>query len=679
MTNVLLKYSMMNSFYNEGQDILDAYWPFSLCVLEEGKPSSNEQIQLRIKERFDFTIPIHTLRTINSNAIKKGYLEYHSVSKKYNLTESGHLFKQKIDDSEIRRSINALIADLRDFLITMGINIDADSTELLLNGFIEKNIALLIEFISHRSSDIQFSKLSRNEELLIKYIEVVEDRKPNEYRTLFAMIYGSIISSIIFSGIQDKDNFDTINKKPLENCTFYLDTNVIFSIFEIHPAEISKPVIELMKLLRDTGCKFKIFKFTIDEIEGIFNGYSRKYNKYLKDVRVDTIYSYLKTRGFDKAKCTIFLATLEENLKKLGIEIDEDVNVVLSNYCPKDKNIVDILRKEINYTNRDLALYHDAAVIEAIKSLRKRKVKTIEEADYTFLTSNVKLSRVNKSCMGHNRGEVPEVILDRVLTNILWLKNPAMKLSLRDVIAVHPAHIFIKKEVWDNFYDTICKLKSEGKVSSEDISLLLFDSQIEAELNRLSDEENVESTNFEKIIFEEIESIKEEREKNELIQIEAIKKELNSEYSSIIKEKSEFISELEAKIKEQSEIITDLTQTDKENQRKLLNKIQKLEEEHTKLHESIEKRKKDEIEVMKRKSKSIARLFTYLTRVTSIILTLFFIYSLVVTYNWMVYGSLITLAITISGISFREVWNKIEDMVCRRVYTYLSRVWVAAL
>jgi hypothetical protein len=181
------------------------------------------------------------------------------------------------------------------------------------------------------------------------------------------------------------------------------------------------------------------------------------------------------------------------------------------------------------------------------------------------------------------------------------------------------------------------------------------------------------------IIFEEIESIKEEREKNEQIQIEAIKRELNSEYSSIIKEKSEFISELEVEINKQSQIITDLTQTDKENQRKLLNKIQKLEEEHTKLHESIEKHRKDEIEVMKRKSKSIARLFTHLTRVTSIILAAFFIYSLVVTYNWMVYGSLITLAITISGISFREVWSKVEDKVCRRVYTYLSRERVAPL
>ena len=81
---------------------------------------------------------------------------------------------------------------------------------------------------------------------------------------------------------------------------------------------------------------------------------------------------------------------------------------------------------------------HDLFAIEKIKELRRYSIRKIEESKFFFLTSDRKLSRFNYLEMGHqSNGTICEIILDTLLTNILWLKDPRAKLSLKSIITVH--------------------------------------------------------------------------------------------------------------------------------------------------------------------------------------------------------------------------------------------------
>jgi len=85
--------------------------------------------------------------------------------------------------------------------------------------------------------------------------------------------------------------------------------------------------------------------------------------------------------------------------------------------------------------------------------------------------------------MGHrNYGTINEVILDRVLTTVLWLLDPSLKISIESLIAVCSRELFVKKGVWEHFYSVLQKIYTEEIMPINDISTLFYQNHIETEL-----------------------------------------------------------------------------------------------------------------------------------------------------------------------------------------------------
>jgi len=155
---------------------------------------------------------------------------------------------------------------------------------------------------------------------------------------------------------------------------------------------------------------------------------------------------------------------------------------------------------------------HDLAAIEKIKQLRGHSARNIESAKALFLTSDKALSRFNLVEMGHKEdGTVCEVILDNLLTNILWLKNPSAKISLKSMIATYSRGLFVKRRVWERFYEALRKVKQEQNVSDESISMLFYSNYIEDSLREF-DEAQIDEITPE-FVLEEIEGAAKSKEK----------------------------------------------------------------------------------------------------------------------------------------------------------------------
>jgi hypothetical protein len=180
------------------------------------------------------------------------------------------------------------------------------------------------------------------------------------------------------------------------------------------------------------------------------------------------------------------------------------------------------LRSKIASRKKDdtngLSTSHDLAAVDKIRELRRKTVRRIEDAEAFFLTSDFGLQRTVLFGLGHNdSGTLTEVVLDRVLANILWLKNPKLSLPLSTIIATHSRDLLIDRKVWDKFYAVLGKLRSEGVVTEGQVENLFYHRNVASLLQELGrgDTEKINDALIMEAVEEATKSLS-EKEKSEL-------------------------------------------------------------------------------------------------------------------------------------------------------------------
>lgn len=554
MEKIIYTYALAKSLYDQGEDYIDAFWPLALRVFNINRKGLKLiSIQNLIKNDLELNIPLHSLETILNRAEKNGYLakkhRHH-----FEITESGLNYINNFKtNKEVERRLNALFIDIKNF-IKSTFNLEKEIKEIKISilELITKNINLLIE---NFSLDKQFTPIVKTNNLdlknyLIEYMKIADREKPDHYNSLKDLVLGSIISTIINSKKPEK--IMLIIRKKYNDCVFFLDTNIIFSLMNLDEKELSEGANELINLLKSYKCKLKVFTFTIQEICKVLQGYKQKSFLYSETIRVNSIYYQMKIKGWGKKYLKDFIMNIEEKLSNLGLEIELIENVNINNYNPKKR---EYLSRMLHYKPEMGRIYqnHDLAAIDKIEELRGGyPIWKVEKAKYFLLTSDKGLNNFNFKEMGHERdGTVGEVILDRILTNILWLENPNANISLKSIIGSHSQGLFIQKAVWEKFTNILQQLKREGTVNDNKIASLFYNKYIEDILREI-DESEVDKINHQ-LVISEIEKasklkVKEEERKEEEF-IKTLDKEVSRKENEIEKKWLEKITEIKENLR----------------------------------------------------------------------------------------------------------------------------------
>lgn len=549
MNRLIYTYSLVKTLYEQGKDYIDSFWPFVLKVMPRDKTTLNlPAIQKGIRDNFGLDIPQYSLKTIMTRGKRKGYL----IQKEGRswLTAEGDKYLDALEpESAVERRINELLEDIRNYLNErLGLSLSLNETYDIVLSFIHGNIDWLLEFCNPDSSIIRLglSKRSdsRYDSVVVSYFAIAEQRKAGHYQTLTDIVYGSVISTVA-----SNRDMARINKK-FAHTKIFLDSNYLFSILELDFPEFSKPAKELLDLLKLYKFELEVFDFTIDEMVRVLRAYSRAQHLFVPDVRVDSIFSNLKNRRLTTEDVREFISKIEDKIWELGVKI-EPTSVELRDYKPPKGEY----RAKLSYYKPDQGLHaqnHDLAAIERIREIRKAPKREIESSRALFLTSDLRLSKFDFFEMGHReKATVCEVIPDKLLTNILWLKNPTTikDIPLKSIIAIHSREMFIDRRIWRRFCKNIGKLKQEGRISDKDISMLFYDHRIEKVLEVYDDSQTDKITP--ELILEQIQSasklIDEETKKKleeqkeifekKLTQVELDKKNALETRLSAIKEK----------------------------------------------------------------------------------------------------------------------------------------------
>jgi len=483
-------------------------------------------------------VPEYTLNTIVTRATRSGY-----VTRSRNrciLTEKGYslLSEMITKQEEEEREINALIEDIKTFVREKySVTLTDFRIKEILDSFVERHRTPLINFFApEKIQEEWMDKLDHDEFYLFEYMNLAKKQKPTNFRTLEKIFYGGLISTVLL-----KKDISNIKRKfsPLK---IFLDTNFMFSIMDLHHSQICKPAKELFKLLQFNKFQLMVFDFTIDEMVRVLQGYTKEAEKYFPNVRVDSIYSNLKSKRWTREDCFNFITKIEQKIYDLGIQI-KYTGIDLTKWEPQNKEVYSRI-SQYKPNQNPWGQKHDIYAIEMIKEIRGRPKREVEDCAAFFLTSDLKLSKFDFIELGHkDRSTVCEVIPDRVLTNLLWLKDPQIVkgLPLETTLSIH-SEILLDRTIWNRFYENITKLKMQGKISSNDVSTLIYYHQLEQDLAFVDQPDKI-TPDF---VLREIEAAKRKIDEETRKKIEDETKKVIAEYAREIDKKDrEFSYRLE--------------------------------------------------------------------------------------------------------------------------------------
>ncbi len=501
--NNLYTYSFIKTLYDKKRDYLDSFSPLIYSVVTEEDFTDVESVQKKVQDKYDLKFPLHLITTVVSRGKRQGLLGANPAkNNQFKLTETGVKYVAGIESTDdVARRINSLGADLIVYFGTQGHEKTKEEVATLLQSFIHRNIGYFVDILGTNGTDEVVEIKKDDESILLDYIQTAMESKPDQYNTLKEMIYGSIISSLVY--VRNTTELTELEEKSFKSARIYLDTNIIFSALGFHTEEMKQSATELLDLITSAGLELWAFEFTVDEICGFFRAYASEGHKYPSGIKVDFVLSNFKQKGLGLSDINEMVVKIEHTLNDIGIRVDPTPDVSLKDYQSPSEVLQG--RVSAEKTEKPLtSINHDIAAIDYIRKFRRGNVRSIEDPKAIFLTADNSLNRACMNTFNHTeKGTLPETILDRLFANILWLKNPDIDLPINLIIASHSRDLLVDRAVWERFYSVLNKLKTGGEITEDQAATLFYKNQIEDSLREVKKSDLEKITD--KFVTEEIE------------------------------------------------------------------------------------------------------------------------------------------------------------------------------
>ena len=320
---------------------------------------------------------------------------------------------------------NVLVTFLNDYLLSNGVKLDRENTEILLTKHIEDSLSILGD-PSNRSV-----QLNTTEQFLVdSFVKELKRNDENGYYSIYKKIlFGRLLAAFIVNNSNALDTTITI----LDKLVLYLDTGVVFNLLGLDNYSTKTEYLDMISTLQGLGAKIRIFSHVYDEVYDIISGSKYWINNYqYSSSNASRVAEYFISNKFTSEDIDEYLLKLESKFKELDIEIDDyeiDYNEP-DQYGLYEENVFKKIKNQYILTggyqeNKDDTYRIDAKSIYSIHKMRRgKKYRKLNDAGYILLTTNKGIAKVARECTVGGANSIAYVITDAYLSMLLFLAYP---------------------------------------------------------------------------------------------------------------------------------------------------------------------------------------------------------------------------------------------------------------
>lgn len=435
----------------------------SLYSLKGHTAGKASDIQDLIREEYGLNVPVVIVRRLISSvldSLSKKQTSRHNA-KVFEHGDSFQLSDYSFMDLESKykkgqRDVEKLQLSYLNYLRQEQIE---DSETLQFADFLDKNKRQVASFF-RSGSNIEKNEIDESYLPHVQFLEYLNACDDELFRIAEQLYLGTIVASFLESEISLDATFES-------NEVYYLDTPIILRSLDLQKEEDTKPALELLQLIRNTGGRIKVLSVTLDEIADII---STAIDTYDSKTPVTTVNEACIRLGKSKSWLIGIQAKIEEHiLETLNVEKESIPEHLLAKYAksPDVEALQETRKKKGN-------ALHDVAAYMYVRDKRKGYISSYQKGQYWFVSSNRDLLQFNKQRTPASK--IAEIAMPDALTSLLWLKDPAKlsdtvkKVGLRELMATTLHEEIASKELIAEFATSISSI--EG-ITAEDYQILL--------------------------------------------------------------------------------------------------------------------------------------------------------------------------------------------------------------
>lgn len=468
-SNILTSYCFLAALTETQNDLYQGvYIPIikrtlSFYSLKGGEFGNDTNIQTQLNELYGIDVPLIVIRQL-LKAVEKSMSRKEQGDSGFKTLENGRCFQIKkytfltLEEKYKEGTRNAQAIQLAFETYLKDQQVD-EPTSTNFADFLTINRTKLTSFFKgepiNNGEGIDKTFIHH-----INFLETIEQNHHQLFKIAESLYLGSIVASLFECEFDYSAKFTTDE-------VYYLDTQIVLKALDLQGEADTRPIQELISLIKESGAKIKVLDITAGEINFNLNLAVSNYNN---SNPTTTINEACIRRSKNKAWLIALAGNLEKNLSEV---LGADVEIIPTSLKEKFQNTADVKELQGNRMKKANA-EHDVFAYLFVREKRGGSIKSHQKAKIWFLTANKNLLSFN--IIKAKIGNVPEVTLPDTLTTLLWLRNPEKligkikSIGLNELIATTLNDEIATRELINEF-DT--NLKSVESINQDDYQTLI--------------------------------------------------------------------------------------------------------------------------------------------------------------------------------------------------------------
>jgi hypothetical protein len=483
---VLVTVAFLKAQLDAGSDHLGMFMPLVLDVASRLPLSAFtvEDVQLALSAIHNVSMPKHVVATLLRRAgksyVSREYGFYRWNPRAKIPITSVDAKKEQIEQGQ-RRLAESLMSHAHRRKLAVP---SVDAALEMLFGFLEsEQIALLLEA---PTKDAGIPKLDQRERSLVA--EFIEGIVLNDQSGLLAVLRAMLEGLVLYHAAFLPD-LNTA-KRRFRNLRVVFDSPLLLEALGYEGPALKSLLREAIDVLRASGVECAVFDETLEEIRRLLAMYEARLGttKGRSELRPSLMTRHFLTQRYSPSDVVEMSTFLERDAAAAGFRILTRPPRE-PQFTGGEKELAARLKRPNAGPELDMEprIVHDVECIAGVLTLRRgRRSNLLEDAGVVFATDSTSVIRTVQSWWREDEKEttVAPIVHIRALTNLAWLKKPALcgDFKIQELVALCAAALHPQPATWDRFLRHLSKLQQSERITSDEAAAILVSDMLDRAL-----------------------------------------------------------------------------------------------------------------------------------------------------------------------------------------------------